>query len=207
MSLWGRVFASLYDRSLAAAEEAGLRERRVTLLADARGRVLEVGAGTGLNLAHYPDGLEDLVLTEPEEPMARRLERKLGESGLRSHVVRSRAESLPFPDRSFDTVVCTLVLCTVPDQRAALAEIERVLRPGGQLLFLEHVRSEEPGLARWQDRLTWIWRRVGHGCHPNRSTAAAIERSGLALAEIERGELAKAPPFVRPLITGRAVAS
>src|SRR5688572_16191802 len=102
MSLWGRVFASLYDRSLAAAQEAGLRERRVTLLADARGRVLEVGAGTGVDLGRCPGGLEDLVRTEPEEPMARRLERKLGESGLRSRVVRARAESLAFPDRSFD---------------------------------------------------------------------------------------------------------
>ena len=160
MSLWGRVFAAVYDRMLAGAEDAGLRQRRHDLLAKARGRVLEIGAGTGLNLAHYPDAVEEIVFTEPEEPMARRLTRKLTETGRRGEVIAAPAERLPFEDDSFDTVVCTLVLCTVTDPRRALSEIARVLRPGGQFLFLEHVRADDPKLARWQDRLARPWRLV-----------------------------------------------
>jgi ubiquinone/menaquinone biosynthesis C-methylase UbiE len=206
MSVWGRVFAAIYDRSLSGAEKAGLRDRRVQLLAAANGRVLEIAAGTGLNLPHYPSSLEELVLSEPEEPMAKRLARRLADSGRSGRVVRAPADALPFADDYFDTVVSTLVLCTVPDQEKALAEIGRVLRPGGQLLFLEHVRSDSPSLARWQDRVTGIWKRIGHGCHPNRATAAAIARSGLELDGVEEGDFPKAPPIVRPLVSGRAVA-
>jgi ubiquinone/menaquinone biosynthesis C-methylase UbiE len=205
MSLYGRLFASIYDRMLAGAERAGLAERRATLLASATGRVLEIGAGTGLNLRHYPAGV-DLVLTEPEEPMARRLEHRLEEEGRAANVVRAPAESLPFETDSFDTVVCTLVLCTVSDPRRALAEIERVLRPGGHLLFLEHVRSEDPRIARWQDRLHGIWLRVGHGCHCNRPTPALIEASPLRVEDLQKDEIPKAPPITRPLAIGRAAA-
>jgi ubiquinone/menaquinone biosynthesis C-methylase UbiE len=120
-------------------------------------------------------------------------------------VTRVPAEQLPFEDDSFDTAVCTLVLCTVRDPERALAEIDRVLKPGGQLLFLEHVRSDDPALAKWQDRLTPLWRRVGHGCNPNRPTPDLI-RSRLESVEIEEGELPKAPPIVRPLRVGRAIA-
>src|SRR5690348_14006223 len=137
MSLYGRFFAATYDRLMAGTEKAGLRERRHDLLASASGRVLEIGAGTGANLDHYPDAVTELVLTEPEEPMARRLEAKAAESGRVVTVVRAPAESLPFPDDSFDTAVCTLVLCTVRDPERTLAELERVLKPGGTLLFLE----------------------------------------------------------------------
>jgi ubiquinone/menaquinone biosynthesis C-methylase UbiE len=207
MSLWGRVFAAGYDRVLAGSERAGLAESRRSLLAAASGRVLEIGAGTGLNLSHYPDSLEEVVFAEPEEPMARRLERKLAQAGRQGKVVRVPAEALPFEDDSFDTAVCTLVLCTVNDPGRALSEIARVLRPGGQLLFLEHVRAESPSLARWQDRLSGIWRRFGHGCNCNRETAALIEASPLKLERIDHGEIPKAIPIVQPMIVGRAVAA
>lgn len=196
----------MYDRMLAGAEEAGLGDKRERLLSQASGRTLEIGAGTGLNLSHYPETVAELVLTEPEEPMVKRLEAKLAESGRAARVVRASAESLPFEASSFDTVVATLVLCTVRDPERALAEVERVLRQGGRLLFLEHVRSEDPAIARWQDRLHGIWYRFGHGCNCNRPTPALIETSPLRMAQLERGEMPKAPAIVRPLVSGRALA-
>jgi ubiquinone/menaquinone biosynthesis C-methylase UbiE len=116
------------------------------------------------------------------------------------------AEELPFGDDSFDAVVSTLVLCTVSDQDRALRELHRVLRPGGRLLFIEHVRSDEPRLARWQDRLNWLQKRIGHGCNCNRATLDAIGTVGFSVTELERDELRKAPPIVRPLVVGMAEA-
>jgi len=204
MGLWGRVFAAGYDRVMAGTEAAGLGMRRSELLRQATGDVVEVGAGTGVNLAHYPDGLRRLVLVEPEEPMARRLRPRAAATGLPVEVVQAPAEALPLPDASFDVAVSTLVLCTVADPARALAELRRVLRPGGTLLFLEHVRSEDPGRARWQDRIDPLWRRWGHGCRCNRPTAAHLAAAGFEISELERGTVPKAPPFVRPLIVGRA---
>jgi ubiquinone/menaquinone biosynthesis C-methylase UbiE len=192
---------------MAGPEKAVLRGHREALIGRATGNVLEIGGGTGANLPFYDEGIAELVITEPEEPMARRLERKLGRSSLQARVVRAPAEELPFDDATFDFVVSTLVLCTVDDPARALAEIHRVLKPGGQLVFLEHVRSEDPGLARWQDRLEGVQVRVGHGCHPNRPTLENIERASFTVAELERDRLAKAPPIVRPLIAGVARAS
>jgi ubiquinone/menaquinone biosynthesis C-methylase UbiE len=203
---WGRAFAAGYERMLAASERAGLRDTRRGLLADARGATVEIGAGTGLNLDLYPPAVGDLVLTEPGEHMAARLRRRAAASG-RAEVVPAPAERLPFDDGSFDTAVATLVLCTVPDPAAALAEVQRVLRPGGRLLFLEHVRSDEPRLARWQDRLERPWRLFGAGCHCNRDTEAAIRASGLAVEHVEHGRIPKAAPIVRPMITGSALAA
>ena len=205
MSVAVRVQAALYDTLLGRLERAGLAERRRRLLAAARGDVLEIGAGTGSNIPHYPEAVEALVLVEPEEPMARRAERRLAGSGRRGRVVQASAESLPFADGSFDTVVCTLVLCSVADPPAALGELRRVLRPAGRLLFLEHVRADDAKLARWQDRLRRPWRRLACGCNCDRRTVAAIEHAGFRLEELERGELPKAPPIVRPLAVGRAV--
>lgn len=197
----------MYDRLMSGSEEAGLADRRHELLAQANGRVLEIGAGTGLNIEHYPQSIEEIVLAEPEEPMARRLSRRLSEAGRSAQVVTAPAENLPFEDNSFDTVVSTLVLCTVSDPQRSLSEIARVLRPGGQFLFLEHIRAEDPKLAGWQDRLVKPWRAFGHGCHPNRPTPTFIEGSSLSLEEMEIGEFPKAPPIVRPLAFGRARAA
>jgi ubiquinone/menaquinone biosynthesis C-methylase UbiE len=201
---WGRMFAWGYDRFLAQTEKAGLREMRHELLADARGRCLEIGAGTGLNLEHWPDGVDELVLSEPDPHMVAQLRRKLDRT---TEVVQAPAERLPFEDDSFDTVALTLVLCTVPDPEAALREVDRVLKPGGRFVFLEHVRAEEPGLARWQDRLHTPWYWFGDGCHCNRDTLATIEASPLELERSERGRLPKAAPLVRPMVKGSARAA
>jgi ubiquinone/menaquinone biosynthesis C-methylase UbiE len=203
---WGRAFSAAYDRGFKGAEDAGLREMRRELLAQARGRVLELGAGTGLNLDHYPEEIEGLTMVEPDPHMTKQLREKLAQSGRSAEVsvVEAPGEDLPFADGSFDTVAVTLVLCTVPDPEATLAEIKRVLAPGGQLLFLEHVRSDHPDLAKWQDRLESPWRFLADGCHCNRDTVAAIGAAGFELGDVESGELPKLPPIVRPLVTGSA---
>lgn len=206
MSVRGWIIAALYDRMTATSERAGLAAQRRRLLRDARGRVLEVGAGTGINLDHYPDGVEDLVLVEPERAMARKLRGRLRQLGRTAEIVEADAAALPFPDDSFDTVVCTLVLCSIVDPRRALDELRRVLRPGGSLLFLEHVRSDDLRTARLQDRVNTVWRFVANGCNCNRPTLSLIEGS-LSVEEVERGEIPKAPRIVRPLVSGRAVAS
>jgi ubiquinone/menaquinone biosynthesis C-methylase UbiE len=200
------VFAAMYDRLMAGTERAGLADRRAELVAAARGATLELGAGTGLNLRHYPSAVTDLVLAEPDRHMARRLRARLSEAGRPAEVVEAPAERLPFEDGRFDTVVVTLVLCTVRDPARALDEIARVLKSGGRLLFLEHVRAPDgTRLARWQDRLERPWGWFGAGCHPNRDTIAALEASPLSVESAERGELPKAPPIVRPLVAGVAV--
>jgi ubiquinone/menaquinone biosynthesis C-methylase UbiE len=203
---WGRGFAALYDRGLKATEDGGLREMRRELLGGARGRVLELGAGTGLNLELYPEGTE-LVLAEPDPHMAKRLRGRVRESASAATVLEAPAERLPFEDASFDTVVATLVLCTIPDPAAALGEASRVLKPGGRLLFLEHVRSREPRLAGWQDRLEKPWHFLADGCHCNRDTLAAISASRFELGEVERRRMPKAPPIIRPLVRGSATLS
>lgn len=201
---WGRIFSAIYDPLLKGTEEAGLRERRRETLALARGRTIDIGAGTGANLGLFPAGLEQLVMAEPDPHMTKRLRQKLAESGSSTELVEAGAESLPFEDSSFDTAVFTLVLCTVPNPQAALAEAARVLKPGGQLLFIEHVRAEDPGVARWQDRLEAPWRVFADGCRCNRDTVANIEASPLTLDSVERGELPKSPPITKPLAWGRA---
>jgi SAM-dependent methyltransferase len=201
---WGWAFSALYDSMTRGMEEAGLRETRRELLAAARGRTLDVGAGTGANIGLFGPEAGEVVFAEPDPHMAKRLRRKLAEAADPSEVVQAPAERLPFPDDSFETVVFTLVLCTVPDQEASLAEAARVLRPGGQLLFLEHIRSDDPRLARWQDRLHGPWHFFADGCNCNRDTVAAVSASGLELGAIEAGELPKAPALVRPAVSGAA---
>jgi ubiquinone/menaquinone biosynthesis C-methylase UbiE len=205
MGLYDALFASIYDRAFERAERDGLAARREDLVRGVSGRVLEIGAGTGLNLDYYPDSLERLVLTEPSEPMARRLEDRVDASPLDAEVVIAPAEKLPFEDASFDAVVGALVLCTVPDLDATLAEIKRVLAPGGALFLMEHVRSESPDRAKWQDRLETPWRWVGNGCHCNRDTAAIVESAGFNWEDLQHGVLPHMPPLIKPLIAGRAV--
>jgi SAM-dependent methyltransferase len=202
--LWGPLFARGYDRFVKAGEDAGLREKRRELLSHAHGRTLEIGAGTGLNLELYPDSVTELVVTEPDGHMRAQLVKKLAVVSRRAEVVDAGAEHLPLPDASIDTVVATLVFCTIPDPQSALAEITRVLKPEGRLLFLEHVRANDPKVARWQDRLERPWGGFGRGCHPNRDTLATINASGLEVSQVERDQMPKAPPIVRPLIVGEA---
>ncbi|HEY8771464.1 MAG TPA: class I SAM-dependent methyltransferase [Thermoleophilaceae bacterium] len=181
---------------------AAMRRRQ---LEPAHGRVLEIGAGTGRNLPHFPAAIDELVVTEPNEAMLRRARSKAGDGPRAVTFAAASAQELPFPDGSFDTVVCTVVLCSVPDQAAALREVRRVLRPGGQLLFAEHVRSSDPGRAKWQDRLESPWKLIAAGCHPNRDTRAALEAAGFSVELTEQGELPMVPRLVQPYIVGRAV--
>jgi ubiquinone/menaquinone biosynthesis C-methylase UbiE len=204
---WGRGFAAVYDRGLKATEDAGLRQMRREVLAGAGGRVVELGAGTGVNLDLYPNEVEDLVMVEPDPHMAKRLRAKLTQARRSPTVVEAPAERLPCEDSSFDMAVAMLVLCTVPNPAAALAEAARVLKPGGKLLFIEHVRAQEPGLARWQDRLEKPWRFLADGCHCNRDTVATIEASPFELAEVAHEKTPKALPIVEPLVRGSAVIS
>jgi SAM-dependent methyltransferase len=228
---WGRLFASFYDRALKASEENGLRDMRQALLADARGRVVEIGAGTGVNLDLYGDEVEDLTLIEPDPHMGAKLRERLagratdaadsaepppdagdapastsdGPASPPARLVTAPAEAIPFDDDTFDTAVATLVLCTVPDPITAIAELARVLKPGGRLLFIEHVRAADPAGARWQDRFEKPWRFMADGCHCNRDTEANLRASSFTVEAVEHGKLPKAMPIVRPLIRGTAV--
>jgi ubiquinone/menaquinone biosynthesis C-methylase UbiE len=177
------LFAALYDPISASTERRWMGDRRRRLLAGAHGAVLEIGGGTGANLAHYRD-VDRVTITEPDPFMRDRIGPKLEDACVPVEISAAGAEALPFPDGSFDTVVSTLVLCTVPDQEAALDELRRVLRPGGRLLFIEHVRAAG-STARWQDRLEPLWRRLLGGCHPNRDTVAAIEEAEFEIETFE----------------------
>jgi SAM-dependent methyltransferase len=202
-ALWARVSALIYDPFLHVGEAAGMRAARKSLLEQAAGRVIEVGAGTGLNFPHYPPAARELILVEPEPAMRRRLERRVRRSDRQAVIVDASAEGLPVADQSVDTVVSTLVLCTVEQPDWALAEIARVLRPGGQLLFIEHVRAESPALAWWQDRLVGPWLRFACGCRCNRATVELMRACGFEV-EASKGAWRAMPPIVRPLMSGRA---
>ena len=204
MGLRAMLFARVYDRMMAVAEEAGLAAHRQALLADAGGRVVEIGGGTGANLPFYRRSVTGLVIAEPEESMATRLERKLAGYPIATRVIRAPAERLPLEAASFDCAVATLVLCTVPDPAGALAEIRRLLRPGGRLLFLEHVRAEDPALARWQYRLRVPWSWLGCGCQCNRRTVESVEAAGFSISDLRRERFPKAAALVRPLVIGTA---
>lgn len=203
-SAWGRVFAAAYDPLLWSGERSGMRALRQRVLQEARGLTVDIGSGTGLNLPYYPDHLGELVMAEPDAAMRSRLEKRLARSGRQARLIDAPAERLPFPDESVDTVVSTLVLCTVDAPDLALREIARVLRPDGRLLFIEHVRSDSPRLAAWQDRLVEPWRRFARGCRCNRATAQLIAASGLTITDLHEQPWRVMPPIVRPLVAGRA---
>lgn len=179
---------------------------RTEALAEARGRVLEIGGGTGHNLTRYPAAVTSLTTTEPDPHMAKRLRDRLAAQppAFPADVVEAPAETLPFEDGSFDTVASTLVFCTVEDPARAAAEVRRVLAPGGRLVFLEHVRGPaESSLPRWQDRLERPWGWVAAGCHPNRDTVATLRAAGFQV-EFDEAEFPKAPPLVKPVVAGIA---
>lgn len=180
-----------YDRQMARVEKAGLRAFRERLLAGLSGDVLEIGGGTGANLPWYGPEVTSLTLTEPQPPMLRRLERTAGEHRPSAKVLRAPAEDLPFDDHTFDVAVSTLVLCGVDDQPRALRELRRVLRPSGQLLFIEHVRADDAGTARLQDRMNWLNRLVVC-CDCNRPTLDSIKAAGFTIARLEHTALPRA---------------
>lgn len=202
MGLRARFFAATYNRFVRGSERAGMEDLRAQLVPRATGRVLEIGAGTGLNLPHYGPSVE-LTVTEPDPSMLRRLSRAAERIRPGTTVLRAPAEQLPFEDAVFDTVVCTLVLCGVDDQPQAVREIKRVLRPGGQLLFLEHVRSHDEHQARRQDRFN-VLNRALVLCECNRPTRRTLDGSGLLVDEITETEFPKAPTWLSPLVYGHA---
>jgi SAM-dependent methyltransferase len=202
-TLWERLGAALYDPFLALGERRTMARLRGELLADAHGDVLEIGAGTGLNLEHYPTRLGRLVLAEPVGPMADRLARRT-RARPDAEVVRAPAERLPFESASFDVVVSTLVLCTVTDVDQSLSEVARVLKPGGRLLFIEHVRAPGGRLARRQARWAGAWAAFAQGCRCDRDTLGAV-RSRFGVPEPATATWDGMPSVVRPLVLGQAV--
>ena len=201
MSIRERIFAAVYDPLSARTEEKFGAELKRKLLVNARGRVLEIGVGTGLSFAHYPPEVE-LVGVDPSAPMLRRARARAAQLGRGVTLIEAPAEELPFEESSFDTAVSLAVLCSVRDPAHALRELRRVLRPDGRFIFLEHARSEDAKLARWQDRLERPWGWVAGGCHPNRPTLERIESAGFELVEVEHKDLPEVPRLVRPNVMG-----
>ena len=200
------LMAAVYDRFMRGSEEACLAKWRAELLRDLSGAVLEVGAGTGVTLPHYPKSIAGLVLCEPDAHMRRKLQKKVDTSALRNiELCDASLDSLPFKAGEFDAVVCSLVLCSVTDQPSALAEVARVLKPGGRLLFLEHVAADgRPGRLKWQRRVEPVWKHLMGNCHLTRRTEAAIAAAGFEIERIQRESIRKALPIVRPSIRGIA---
>lgn len=204
MSVFERLFAAVYDPVMASAERGRLGAKRHELLAGLHGDVLDVGAGTGANLAHLAATVDRLIAVEPDAAMAHRLwPRAAAHPSNVEVVVGAGAEALPLPDRCVDVAVTTLVLCTVQDPQAAVSELRRVLRPEGRLVVIEHVLDPDPRRARWQRRLTPAWRRVAHGCHLDRDTRTTLARGGFDVSEVENWELSLRGPTV-PAISGIA---
>jgi ubiquinone/menaquinone biosynthesis C-methylase UbiE len=197
------VFARCYAR-VGHLMEAEVADHRSKLLAGLTGRVIEVGAGNGLNFPHYPVTVTEVLAVEPEPYLRRLALAAARQAPVPIRVVDGAAEALPADDTAVDTVVASLVLCTVAELDRALAEARRVLRPGGTLRFYEHVRAEDPRLARWQDRLQRPWGWLAGGCHPNRDTVAAITAAGLQVVQLERFDLQAMPPLARPHVLGVA---
>jgi ubiquinone/menaquinone biosynthesis C-methylase UbiE len=203
MSVWSdSIFPRFLDWT--ARDNDELKELRTRALAPARGRVLELGFGTGLNLPHYPPSITQIVAVDPNPGMARIAHRRIQDLGMTVEHHQSSAESLSFDTGSFDSVVCTLTLCSIPNVQAALAEVTRVLKPGGQFLFFEHGRHADSSVAKWQDRLNPLWKVVFDGCHINRDIAQLVSGAGLALRAIEHPRM-RAPGFVAYVYLGRAM--
>ncbi len=198
------LMAAVYDSMMRGSEEACLGQWRAELLRELSGTVLEIGAGTGATLSLYPKTVTRLVMCEPDPHMRRKLEAKRG-TAANLEISASSIEDLSFEEKSFDAVVSSLVLCSVPDQAAALAQIRRVLKPGGRLVFLEHVAADaKPNRLKWQRRIEPVWKHLMGNCHLTRRTEAAIEAAGFRIERIQRESMRKALPVCRPSIRGIA---
>jgi ubiquinone/menaquinone biosynthesis C-methylase UbiE len=208
MGIHARIFAAMYDSFMSKTERELLGDLRRRQLSVAHGDVLEIGAGTGANVPAYGTDVRTLTLTEPQQPMLKRLQRRVDAAALPIPVtvLRAPAEDLPFDDDTFDTVVSTLVLCGTTDQQLALRQIRRVLRPGGNLLFIEHVRYDDPRRARHQDRMNWLNRLVAC-CDCNRPTMTSIHDAGFATNDVQELAMPHAPSFVGPVLAGTATSS
>lgn len=199
------LFARFFDRlSRLMEREAG--PERDELLAGLSGRVVEIGAGNGINFGHYPPQITELVAVEPEPYMRAKAQQSGRAAPMTVSVQDGVAERLPLDDASCDAAVACLVLCTVPDASAALAELRRVLRPGGELRFMEHVRSEQPRKAKvqkWFDR-SGVWPKLGGGCHCARDTVGTITAAGFELDRVHRFTLGPQWGITNPHVRGSA---
>lgn len=203
-----KLMAALYDRFLASSEAHGVGQWRQDLLKHAKGHVLEVGAGTGLNLAYYPADIKELTLNEPDKDMQQKLLTRLKQQPVPFKVSINDAtiDALPMPDESIDTIVCTLVLCSVPDPERALKELYRVLKPQGTLLYLEHIAAQNnPSRLRLQRIIEPGWKLVAGNCHLTRHTEATLRSSGFTIEACTHESMRKAMPFLRPTIRGVAI--
>ena len=203
-----KLMAALYDRFLASSEAHGVGQWRQDLLKNAKGHVLEVGAGTGLNLAYYPADIKELTLNEPDKDMQQKLLARLKQQPVPFKVSINDAtiDALPMPDESIDTIVCTLVLCSVPDPERALKELYRVLKPQGTLLYLEHIAAQNnPSRLRLQRIIEPGWKLVAGNCHLTRHTEATLRNSGFTIEACTHESMRKAMPFLRPTIRGVAI--
>ena len=207
-------FAALFDKLSESHERTFMKEIRPRIVGGARGRVLEIGAGTGHSIPYYAGNkFEELVITEPDPYMMQRLREKFDRVSIEAQVVEAPAEELPFPDASFDSVLSVHVFCSVQDVAQSLAEVRRVLKPGGQFRFFDHVRSRNAAGALAQDIVLPVWRWFGAGCHPNRDIACAVEKAGFRLLEHERMRPFSIPQsllicaFSRPHVYGIATSA
>ncbi len=202
------LFARFYTCLSGRADALGVADHREELLSGLTGRGVEVGAGNGRNFVHYPHGVTEVLAVEPERYLRARAVEAARKAAIPVAVADASAESIPAADGSFDFAVASLVLCSVPDQQAALSEVRRVLKPGGELRFYEHVRSESGLLARVQSFVAPVWRVLGAGCHPDRSTVSAIENAGFVIEQVRSFSFEPGPRFacglVAPHVIGRA---
>lgn len=205
MGLWANLWAAGFDfvGQRMMPVQAPHRKR---IVEDAPGEVLEIGAGTGFNFSFYRNA-KRVVAIEPGEALRRRAERRARSAPLPVEVREGDAHELDFADGAFDTVIFSLVLCTIPDPARALTEARRVLKPGGQIRFYEHVRAEDPALAKRQDRWEKPWKAFNQGCHPNRDSVAEIERAGFRISDLDRFDqnARGMPRIVRPHVVGTAI--
>jgi ubiquinone/menaquinone biosynthesis C-methylase UbiE len=195
------VFPRVLDLVMSSRRLHGPRDRT---LAAARGRILEIGFGTGRNLSHYPPTVKRIEAIDPDTDLDRLSMPRIAHAAIKVDFHHLDAAHLPFEEARFDTVVSTFTLCSIPDVVHALGEVRRVLKPGGQFLFLEHGRSPEPSVARWQDRLNRAWMPLAGGCHLNRPMRALVEDAGLAIGPAQDYYLGGTPRFVGYLTEGVA---
>lgn len=185
-------------------DDRQMNEQRQMVLQGVRGDVLEIGFGTGLNLPHYPDSVRKLTVLDPNAGMKARAQARIAASPIEVESLVLGGENLPMDDQSFDTIVCTWTMCSIPDLQKALSETHRVLRPGGQFVFIEHGLSPDPDVEKWQNRVNPLWRRVGDGCNLNRPIDKCVEEGGLQLAELETFYMPKTPRFMGYMFRGTA---
>lgn len=197
--------AKSYDYAMRSTEKKCLRQWRQELLSQAKGELLEIGAGTGVNIPHYPANISRIILSEPDKQMRKILQRKtLAVKKDCVEITPWQAEAIDMPDSSFDTIVSTLVLCSVPDLKNSLKEIYRLLRPDGTFLFLEHVISDHPHTLAWQRRIEPFWSFCAGNCQLTRDTSTAIHTAGLKIEQLTEAPMIGAPAFVRRTIRGSA---